>query len=52
MWHLLGVSRGTFLNTFFLGIAFLKTSFKGGHPLFIVGFKAQNSILLDPKYKI
>jgi len=50
MQHLFGVAFGAFLESFFLGGTFLETSFKGDCPLFLMGFKAQSSTLLGPKY--
>jgi len=52
IWRLLGVSRGAFLALFFLGGTFLEASFKGSRSLVLMGFKAQNTTLLDPKYKV
>jgi len=49
MWHLLGVACGVFFNSFSLGDTFLEASFKGYRPLFLIGFKLQNPILLGPK---
>jgi len=51
MWHLPRVACGAFLDPFFLGNTFLKTSFKGNRPLFLIDFKVQNLILLSSKYK-
>jgi len=52
MWRLLEVSCGAFLHSFFLGGVFLKASFKGDCPHFLMGFKVQNPTLFGPKYKV
>jgi len=45
------VPWGSFLDSFFLGGAFLEASFNVDCPLILIGFKAQNPTLLGLKYK-